>query len=198
MSPPDSLCLDFANTLSWRTSKKAEEKLGSYAALVDWGRKAGIVGAGEARAMLKAGQTSKGVLKRAVSLRESIYRILAAQAAGRRARPTDLAILNETVREALGYLRLVPQANGFAWRWPPDSDAARRILWTVARSAAELLTSDHLGAVRVCAGSGCGWLFLDLSRNRSRRWCAMSDCGNREKARRHYQRVRQARAEQHD
>jgi predicted RNA-binding Zn ribbon-like protein len=75
---------------------------------------------------------------------------------------------------------------------------ARRILWTVARSAAELLTSDHLGAVRVCAGSGCGWLFLDLSRNRSRRWCAMSDCGNREKARRHYQRVRQARAERHD
>jgi predicted RNA-binding Zn ribbon-like protein len=190
--------LDFANTLSWRTSEQPEEKLGSYAALVEWGRKTGIVSAGEARAMLQAGQASKGVLKRAVSLRESIYRILAAQAAGRRARPSDLAILNETVREALGHLRLVPQAKSFAWRWPADSDVARRILWTVARSAAELLTSDHLGAVRVCAGSGCGWLFLDLSRNHSRRWCAMSDCGNREKARRHYQRVRQARAERHD
>jgi predicted RNA-binding Zn ribbon-like protein len=198
MSPPDSLCLDFANTLSWRTSEKPEEKLGSYAALVEWGRKTGIVSARESREMLQAGKTSKGVLKRAVSLRESIYRILAAQAAGRRARPSDLAILNETVREALGHLRLVPQAKSFAWRWPADSDAARRILWAVARSAAELLTSDHLGAVRECAGAGCGWLFLDLSRNRSRRWCAMSDCGNREKARRHYQRVRQARVAPHD
>src|SRR5579864_2751020 len=198
MSPPDSLCLDFANTLSWRTSGKPEEKLGSYAAVVEWGRKAGIVSAREARALLKTGGRSRNVLTRAIRLRESIYQILAARAAGRRARPSDLAILNETVREALGHLRLVPQAKSFAWRWPADSDAARRILWAVARSAAELLTSDHLGAVRECAGAGCGWLFLDLSRNRSRRWCAMSDCGNREKARRHYQRVRQARVAPHD
>ena len=198
MSPPDSLCLDFANTLSWRTSEKPEEKLGSYAALVEWGHKAGIVSAREARTMVKAAQTSKGIMKGAIRLRESIYHIFATQAAGRRARPSDLAILNESVREALGHLQLVPNAEAFAWHWPANSDAVCRILWTVARSAAELLTSDYLGAVRVCAGAGCGWLFLDLSRNRSRRWCAMSDCGNREKARRHYQRVRQARAERHE
>jgi predicted RNA-binding Zn ribbon-like protein len=198
MSPPVSLCLDFANTLSWRTSEKPEEKLGSYATLVDWGRKAGIVSTREARAMLRAGEPSKDILKQAIVLRESIYRILGARAAGRRARPSDLAILNETVREALGHLRLVEEAKGFAWRWPADSDAANRILWAVARSAAELLTSAHLGTVRECAGAGCGWLFQDLSRNRSRRWCAMSDCGNREKARRHYQRLRQARVERDD
>jgi predicted RNA-binding Zn ribbon-like protein len=197
MSPPDFLCLDFANSLSWRTSEKPEEKLGSYAALVEWGRKAGIVSAREARAMLRAGK-GKNMLTRAISLRESIYRTFAAHAAGRRARPSDLAILNEAVREALGHLRLVGEATGFAWRWPADSDAARRILWTVARSAADLLTSAHLGAVRECAGAGCGWLFVDLSRNRSRRWCAMSDCGNREKARRHYQRVRQTQAARHE
>jgi predicted RNA-binding Zn ribbon-like protein len=198
MLPPDSLCLDFANTVSWRTSEKPEEKVGSYTSLVDWSRKAGIVSAREARAMLKAGEPSKNVLHRAILVRESIYRILAAQAAGRRAQPSDLAILNETVGEALGHLQLVAEANGFAWRWPADSEAASRILWAVARSAAELLTSAHLSAVRVCAGAGCGWLFLDLSRNRTRRWCAMSDCGNREKARRHYQRVRQSRAGRDD
>jgi predicted RNA-binding Zn ribbon-like protein len=198
MSPSDSLCLDFANTLSWRTSEKPEEKLRSYMALVEWGRKAGIVSAREARALLRVGSPSKNVWKRAIILRESIYRIFAAQAAGRRARPPDVAILNETVRDAMGRLSLVPQATGFAWRWPADSDAARRILWTVARSAADLLTSAHLGAVRECAGAGCGWLFVDLSRNRSRRWCAMSDCGNREKARRHYQRVRQTQAARHE
>jgi len=198
MSPPDSLCLDFANTLSWRTSGKPEEKLGSYADFVKWGRTARIVSAREARAMLEAASTSKGVMKRAISLRETIYRTFAACAAGGRALPSDLAILNETVREAMGHLQLVADAKRFVWRWPANHDAARRILWTVARSAGELLTSDHLGAVRECAGAGCGWLFLDLSRNRSRRWCAMSDCGNREKARRHYQRVRQAQASRHD
>ena len=198
MSPPVSLCLDFANTLSWRTSEKPEEKLGNYAALVDWGRKAGIINAREARAILKAGNPSKDFPKRAILLRESIYRIFAAQAAERRARPSDLTILNETVREALGHLRLVAEAKGFAWRWAADSATADRILWAVARSVAELLTSAHLAAVRECAGAGCGWLFLDLSRNGSRRWCAMSDCGNREKARRHYQRLRQARAERDD
>ena len=198
MSRLDSLCLDFANTLSWRTSEKPEEKLGSYVALVEWGQKAGIVSAREARTIFKAAQPSKGIMKRAIRLRESIYHIFATQAAGRRAHPSDLAILNETVCEALGHLQLFPNSAGFIWLWPANSDAARRMLWTVARSAAELLTSDYLGAVRVCAGAGCGWLFLDLSRNRSRRWCAMSDCGNREKARRHYQRVRQARAERHE
>ncbi|HXA04371.1 MAG TPA: ABATE domain-containing protein [Bryobacteraceae bacterium] len=198
MSPSLSLCLDFANTLSWRTSEKPEEKLLSYTALVQWGRRAGIVSVGEARAMIKAGEPSKGMLLRAILLRESIYRIFAARAAERRARPSDLAILNETVREALGHLRLVAESKGFAWRWLADIHAASRILWAVARSAAELLTSTHLGTVRVCAGAGCGWLFLDLSRNRSRRWCAMSDCGNREKARRHYQRVRQTRPVRND
>lgn len=196
--PLPVLCLDFANTLSWRTSQKPEEKLGDYAALADWGRSAGIVSSREARAMLKAGEPSKVTLKHAILLRESIYRIFSAQAAGRRARPSDLAILNETVREATGHLQLVPEANGFAWRWRPDSGAASRVIWSVARSAAELLTSAHLSAVRECPGAGCGWLFLDLSRNRSRRWCAMSDCGNREKARRHYQRLRQAKAERDD
>src|SRR5260370_10785105 len=156
MSPPVSLCLDFVNTLSWRTSKKPAEKLRSYAALVDWGRQADIMSASEARAILKAGQPSKDFPKRAILLRESIYRIFAAQAAERRARPADLAILNETVREALGHLRLAAEAKGFAWRWAADSATADRILWAVARSAAELLTSPHLAAVRECAGAGCG------------------------------------------
>jgi len=110
MLPPDSLCLDFANTVSWRTSDKPEEKVGSYTSLVDWSRKAGIVSAREARAMLKADEPSKNVLHRAILVRESIYRILAAQAAGRRAQPSDLAILNETFGEALGHLQLVAEA----------------------------------------------------------------------------------------
>ncbi len=58
------------------------------------------------------------------------------------------------------------------------------MLW----SAADLLTTAELALVGECAGEGCSWLFLDTSRNRSRLWCSMEDCGNRAKARRHYAR----------
>jgi predicted RNA-binding Zn ribbon-like protein len=61
----------------------------------------------------------------------------------------------------------------------------------IARSAAELLTSETLSRVRECGGATCTWLFLDASRNRSRRWCSMESCGNRAKARRHYRRRRE-------
>lgn len=78
----------------------------------------------------------------------------------------------------------------FQWAWPgvqPDLD---RVCWWVARSAAELLTSEDLTLVRECAGYDCGRLFMDATKNRSRRWCDMSTCGNRAKMRRHYERRR--------
>ena len=77
---------------------------------------------------------------------------------------------------------------GFAWAAGAPGTPLRRPLWPVLWSAADLLTSDRLARVRSCGDPRCGWLFLDTSRNRSRRWCDMADCGNRAKARRHYAR----------
>ncbi|MBI4413448.1 MAG: CGNR zinc finger domain-containing protein, partial [candidate division NC10 bacterium] len=76
----------------------------------------------------------------------------------------------------------------FAWRWTGDGQRLDRMLWAVTRSAADLLTSGELAAVRECEAETCAWLFMDRSRNRSRRWCDMKACGNRAKARRHYER----------
>jgi len=199
MTIPASLCLDFANTISWRGTGQPQEKLPDYAALVAWGRQTGILTTQEARRLLarqgKSAAQGAAALNRAIILREAIHRTFAAVAAGRRVQPSDLAILNEAVRDALGRMKVVPEARRFTWRWSADADTLDRIVWPVARSAAELLTSVELAKVRLCAGAGCGWLFLDLSRNRSRRWCAMSDCGNREKARRHYERMRREKNE---
>lgn len=68
------------------------------------------------------------------------------------------------------------------------------MLWPVVASAAELLVSvEQLPLLRICGlheSGECGWLFLDETRNHTRRWCSMKDCGNRAKARRHYHRVR--------
>ena len=81
-------------------------------------------------------------------------------------------------------LRLAQDGEEFRWDWD-DEEALDRMLWPVARSAGELLTSDRLGQVRVCAADDCDWLFLDTSRNGSRRWCDMRVCGNRSKVRRY-------------
>jgi len=80
--------------------------------------------------------------------------------------------------------------DGFAWDWHEADGALELPIWIVARSASTLLVSQGLRRVRECAGEKCDWLFLDASRNRSRRWCDMAACGNRAKAQRNYARRR--------
>jgi len=101
----------------------------------------------------------------------------------------DLTALNAAISLAYPHLQLVASGAEFAWGWTGAEDDWARMLWPVVRSAAELLTSPLLTRVRECADEqGCGFLFFDLTRNRSRRWCSMESCGNRAKARRHYKR----------
>lgn len=85
------------------------------------------------------------------------------------------------------HLGLVASPAGYRWAWH-DADSLESVLWPIIGSAADLLTSPELEKVKLCAADDCGWLFIDGSRNRSRRWCDMSDCGNRAKARRYRRR----------
>lgn len=190
------LCLDFANTVDDRPRDRPSDHLGAYRDLVAWARQAGIVdGDGAGRLLDLADRrpsAATDTLRRAVALRENLYRIFSAVAAGGSPSAGDLATLNRALAEALGRARLVPADTGFRWGWEGGPEALGGVLWPVARSAAELLTSDDLFRVRECAADDCGWLFLDASKNRSRRWCDMSVCGNRAKARRHYARRRAA------
>ena len=186
------LCLDFANTSDWHASSHPEESLNSYADLVSWAFQAGALTQGEAEALLRAAarrtREAADVLARAINFREAIYRIFSATAHGEPPAQGDLAIVNAEVAQAQGRLRLVPSDDGYAWGWA-GGEALERMLWPVARSVAEVMTSGDLHRVGECADDrGCGWLFLDLSRNHSRRWCDMKSCGNRAKAKRHYQR----------
>ena len=88
----------------------------------------------------------------------------------------DLELLNGALGPALANARIVEGQDGFTWDWA-DELTLDRMLWPVARSAAELLASAQLERARQCADEKCGWLFLDLSRNRSRRWCSMRIAG---------------------
>jgi predicted RNA-binding Zn ribbon-like protein len=189
-----TLCLDFANTVDWHASPDPQDRLTGYSDLLAWGQAGGELSAARVNALEQLSRQgpegTQAAFKKAVRLREAIYRIFSSLAADNRASTKDLAILNEVLGESLAHLRIIPSSNGFAWEWDDESTAMDQILWPVARSAAELLTSETLDRVRQCADDrGCGYLFVDMSRNRSRRWCSMESCGNRAKARRHYRRI---------
>jgi predicted RNA-binding Zn ribbon-like protein len=161
-----ALCLDFTNTITARGSPGEKEYLRSSAHLLAWARRAGIGAEIDLPETLPA-----ALLPRAKALRGALHVLFAGGDA--------LADLNAWLAPALGHRRLGP---GYAWCWAHTKDPGR-ILWPVAVSAAELLASGDAGKVRACAGEGCGWLFLDRTKNGSRRWCEMAVCGNRAKAR---------------
>ncbi len=186
------LCLDFANTLDDRTDVHPQELLNSYNDLVLWSQQADVLTEKEARRLLeKAAQRpseATRVLKRAVEVREAIFRIFKAIAEDESPEDEDLITLSAMVAEAQKHAQIVPNTNGFRWDWTDKRSDLDCMLWPVVRSAADFLTSDDLDTVRVCASDSCDWLFLDTSKNHSRRWCNMKSCGNREKARRFYTR----------
>jgi predicted RNA-binding Zn ribbon-like protein len=189
------LSLDFANTADWHASEEPVEQLTSYADLLAWSVHTGILIADQGQRMLEEARQrplqAAAVLERAVALREAIYHIFSAISRGQAPPAADLAVLNAEVPQTLARSRIVPSLEGFAWDWAPGEDALDGMLFPVVRDAVDLLTSEELDRVGKCADGRCGWLFLDTSRNRSRRWCSMEDCGNRAKARRHYERSRQ-------
>lgn len=187
-----ALGLDFANTWSDR-GRPETDGLRGYADLLAFARQAGSLDEGEAARLAARSEREPGAAAaafgRALDLREALYRLFSAAAAGRPPAAGDLALVNAALPEALARLRLEPRGSGFGWAW--EEKAAEPLdapLWPVLRSAAELLTSEELPRVRECAATSCTWLFVDRSRNRSRRWCSMETCGNRAKAHRHYRR----------
>ena len=189
-----TVCLDFANTVNHRRGEEYEEVLRDYEDLVVWSGHTGILTERQTEALLRGASRkpaeAKRAYTRAIELREGLYRTFSAWSRGRPVDPTDLDRLNAVLSKALSHLRLESQNGGFAWAWQGVDGELNLPAWVVARSAAELLSSERLPFVHECAGDNCGWLFLDVSRNHSRRWCDMADCGNRAKARRHYARNR--------
>jgi predicted RNA-binding Zn ribbon-like protein len=193
-----TLCLDFANT--WEDRERPEtEKLRGYDALLAFARQTGLMSEGaRERLAARAREDRAGAeaaFRAARELREAIYRIFSARAGGGPAPADDLARLNEALPDALGGLRVERADSAYAWSRCDASETLAAPVRPVVRSAAELLVAGDPERVRECHGTSCTWLFLDQSRNRSRRWCSMETCGNRAKARRHYRRAKRGEGE---
>ncbi len=189
------LCLDFANTANWHASAHPVEYLESYTDLVEWGLAAGVLTRPQAEQMLFIAERNPAQaadqLEQAIALREAVYHIFSASAADQPIPEGDLSVLNHYIQRAMSHVALKPGPEGMAMDWETRPETLDRMLWPVARSAVDVLTSDLQEHVGECQDDrGCGYLFLDTSRNGSRRWCSMESCGNRAKAQRHYGRAR--------
>jgi predicted RNA-binding Zn ribbon-like protein len=187
------LCLDFTNTLTNRSSSSPTESLNTYRDLIAWSQQADNLNAEEARQLLELAQRQPAeAAEWLISIkqqREAIYRIFQAIAQEQFPQTEDMQQFNYGLAKALAHQILIPAETNFIWSWASDpANNLDRPFWFIARSAADLLTSLELGRVRICASDDCQWLFLDTSKNQSRRWCDMKVCGNRAKARRHQDR----------
>jgi predicted RNA-binding Zn ribbon-like protein len=185
--------LDFVNTVSGLVrGVLTEDMFDEYADLVAWGRTHELLEDSVADRLLSRAERypgkAKEIVERGRTLRLAIYRVFSDVSAGRSPDMSALERINSELADAMQHARIEPEVEGFRWGWRDAGAELESVLWPVAKSAADLLVSHKLDRVRSCQGETCGWLFLDMSKNRSRRWCSMSDCGNTAKARRHYRR----------
>jgi predicted RNA-binding Zn ribbon-like protein len=162
--------------------------LNSYDDLLAWGIKFGVLSAEDARRLRHAErrvpEAARAAYGRAIEFRAALDAVLRSPLHGRQASPADLAVLRTNEADALAAALLVPTDGGFRWTW--GSESADRPLWPVVHAAIELLTTGPLDRVKACAL--CQFLFIDRSKNRSRRWCSMAACGTTEKMRRYTER----------
>lgn len=190
------LCLDFANTLGDRPEPEPQsEELHRYADLVAFGEQTGVLTADAVALLLEEAERHPAEAERTfadvIAFRETLFRVFSAVAAYGVPAADDLAACNAVFAEAVARSRIVPEEHGFRWEWPQDTPDLRAVLWPIAWSAIDLLRAPELRRVHECASHDCSWLFLDMSKNGSRRWCSMESCGNRAKAQRHRTRQRQ-------
>jgi predicted RNA-binding Zn ribbon-like protein len=191
-----ALCLDLTNTVGG-TRTQPREDLHSFDDLIEWARQAGALEDAAARELRRRAEAAPAdaarALRRTIALREAIHRVFVARATGDRPPEADVEVIRRWDVDALEHSRLVSRDGEFVRVWSETPPSFDRVAWIAAHDAVELLTSEELPRVRECASDTCAWLFIDTSRNRSRRWCDMKSCGNRAKVRRHYERVRSVR-----
>ena len=181
-----NLALDFANTIHTFDLADQRDEWHSAEDVITWAARAGVLTRSDARAL--GSETS--VLERARRWRHIIYDVFVALTEGGRVPRHALARFNDAFGEAMGRSRVV-RANGRYVLEPLAApDPLTRLRDAIGRAATELLTSPEAARVRQCADAYCSWLFLDLSRNGSRRWCTMDWCGNRARVRAFRRRAR--------
>ncbi len=179
------LCLDFANTVDWRSSSAPEELMPDYASLLDWSFRRGAISVATVETLRKRAEGeamgAQAAYDLACDLRSQIWRLGEATHGGEQA---ALDALNDMLAAAPAQPRLIRCGGRYVHELP--GLRLEEPLWPILWSATALIASQSIARLRCCEARGCGWLFVDESPNRSRLWCSSESCGNRERARRAY------------
>ncbi len=190
--------LEFTNTISNHASEHPTEKLLAHDGLASLAGRVGLLGPEQVEALKRRARQQPGeaarVLAQAILLREALYRIFVAVTKKGSPAGSDLAILNKVLRPAINGAAVTWGESRFDLGWNVDGAALDAPVRLFALAGMNLLTSEFCGRLGQCADEdGCGWLFVDTTKNRSRRWCDINDCGNRAKQRRFQERARRTR-----
>lgn len=173
------LALDFCNTLSPERPAGSNDRLADLAGLIGWAHRAGWTLPG-----IKVDSQAPGDLQAFRSLRGRLRDLVAAAIDGTAADPADIDALDGAVLDAFSALRLQAGHPGQPLTWQETAGPLDKLRHAIARDAADLLTVGNLKRLKRCPGELCGWLFYDGSKNGTRRWCVMEDCGTRSKVKR--------------
>ena len=190
-----AVCLDFCNTAADRITNELRKTIRTYSNLIEWCKAANLLTPQDYKRLagLSFSQTkrTRRALRKTIELREVIYRVFSSLASGKTPEYGDLSLLTFFWSAAAARMKLKKSAAAF--KLSLDADDLEYPLRRIAASAMELLVSDKVLRVRRCASPTCDWLFLDQSKNRTRRWCDMQVCGSRLKSRRYYKKIRSSR-----
>lgn len=185
--------LDLVNTVSWRhDTDRWRENLAVPLDLLTWTHRAAVLDEHHLTAirfaMAEDPKTAEGVLRRVHELREQLYHHLAdcIDHRGGEQQIEHGSPLHRAFADAITTSSLA----GTPTRWNLEARGPLDLPRVLALHALDLIQTMPSDRLRRCADDGCGWLFLDSTRNHSRRWCSSGDCGNRDRARRHYARTR--------
>jgi predicted RNA-binding Zn ribbon-like protein len=170
------LGLDFCNTLSPERPAGSNDRLTDAAGLIAWAHRAGWALPG-----FTADRVTGGDLQAFRSLRTRLRNLVAAAIDGTVAAAADIDALDGAVLDAFSALRLQSGGAGQPLTWQETAAPLDKLRHAIARDAADLLTAGDLRRLKRCPGEMCGWLFYDASKNGTRRWCVMEDCGTRAK-----------------
>ena len=179
--------IDIVNTVAWRgDAARRIDYLGDYAELVAWCRHADVVTADDAAGLMRAMRSDQAgagrALTKAKRLRESLHALWKGGGS------SELATITGAYSSALGHRELRQVGDDIAWS--ERTLTMRSPVERLAVDAVALITTTPLTRVKQCDDAACGWMFLDGSHRQNRRWCSAADCGNRDRARRHYERSR--------
>lgn len=186
--------LDFHNTIAWPRGRKSNERLRRPVDFIRWSEEAGVTTkreAGKLRVFATRNYNrARAILDDALRLRDLLRQLLLSVSDGTAPDAKAVEELNRRYIKAMASVEMKWQDGRLQWATRADprmTTILDRVVWR----AGELLSCGDVKRLRRCANPDCGWLFLDRSKNGTRRWCSMRECGERAKAKRYYQRERQ-------